>query len=80
MLSDVTQEARPLYLFCEDGSLALMLGLMTTGEMQSSGHVFARMAARGVPMLDTRRQRAARAWFAARGLDPKPPSTLLAAD
>jgi protein tyrosine phosphatase (PTP) superfamily phosphohydrolase (DUF442 family) len=79
-LLDIVQEARPLYLFCEDGRTALMLGLMTTGEMQSAGQVFARMAARGVPMLDAERQQAARAWFAARGLEPKPPSTILAAD
>lgn len=79
-LDMIEAQPRPLYLHCEDGQAALMLGLIGAGAMKSAGQMTARMAAWGAPLLDAHLHDVARAWFAARGLEQRTPTTIVAYD
>jgi len=70
LIADIEREPDRLYLHCEDGRAALMLGLMAMRCMRSAGELFARMAAWGAPMFDTRLRAQARTWFETHAFSP----------
>ena len=80
ILDEIRAAARPLFVFCDNGEAALLLGLIASDQFSSANEVFTRMSVWGSPLYNAELSRLARAWFALYGAEPKPPQSIIACD
>jgi protein tyrosine phosphatase (PTP) superfamily phosphohydrolase (DUF442 family) len=80
LLDQIRSQARPLFVFCDSGEAALLLGLIASDRFSSANEVFTRMSVWGSPLYNADLSRLARAWFALHGVEPKPPRSVVAYD
>lgn len=74
LVRDLRRQREAAYMFCEDGRLSLMIGLMADERILTEGHLFARMAGWGAPLLEPGLRAFATLWYA--GATPPPPASV----